>query len=170
MIKKAYLYIFSLASAAFGLASLVLSLAIYSSMSIDFGEVIVWAQDSVLHYNSNLNAGGHVIFLLVLAVISFLAFVIMLPILIKKRNYILIIFIIIYIISVFFGLIPILNFIYLDFNIGHKGLGIIDIDIFAMILGVFTVVFSIGTYVMVTLNMQKTTFKYDPVVIHKYKN
>ena len=170
MIKKAYLYIFAFASLLFGVVTIVLSLFLLSSMSSSFGEVIVWAQDSLLHYNTNYNAGGHVVFMLVFFILAFLAFAVMIPILMKNKNYLLIAFLGIYFVCFILGLIPLLNFVYLDFNFGQKGLGIIDIDIFAMALGTFTIVFSLATLVMVILNMKKATFKYDPVVIRKYKN
>lgn len=170
MIKKAYLYIFSFASLLFGVTAIILSLVNLASMSVNFGEVIVWAQDSLLHYNSNYNAGGHVVFMLIFFILAFLAFAVMIPILMKKRNYLLIVFLGIYFVCFVLGLIPLLNFVYLDFNFGQKGLGIIDIDIFTMVIGVFTIVFSISTLVMVILNMKKATYKYDPLVIRKYKN
>lgn len=69
-----------------------------------------------------------------------------------------------------FSLMPILTFIYYDYNFGLNGIGIIDVDIYMMVVAAFGLIFSIGTLVMTILNMKKTTFKYDPVVIHNFKN
>ena len=170
MIKKAYLYIFSILALVFGIVGLAISFASLAPASVSFNDVILWAQDSVLHYNTNYNATANIIFFFVLFLIAALSFVVMIPVLLMKKNYLLIPFLIAYFVSFIFGLIPVLNFLYLDFNFGLNGIGIIDIDIFAMIIGIFGLCFSIGALAMIIINIKKTTFKYDPVVIHGYKN
>ena len=170
MIKKAYLYIFTILALVFGIVGISISSASLASASVNFKDVLLWAQDSVLHYNLNYNAAANIIFFFVLFIIAALSFIVLIPILMMKRNYLLIPFLIAYFISFIFAFIPVLNFIYLDFNFGLNGIGVIDIDIFAMVIGIFGLCLSIGTLAMIIMNIKKTTFKYDPVVIHGYKN
>ena len=170
MIKKSYLYIFSILAPIFAITAFTLSLASMNSASITFEDVMLWAEDSFLHYNSHYNAGAHITFFLVLFAIGTLSFVVMIPVLMKKRNYLLIPFLIDFYAAFILSFIPMLAFLYLDFNFGLNGIGIIDVDIYAMVISVISLVLSIGVLTSVILNMKKTTFKYDPVVIHIFKN
>ena len=171
--KKSRIILLSLVSFIFALAGLitfVMCLNSYKQLSINLGTVLLWCEDTVLRYNTNLAAKGNVIFVFIISLFVILSFIVYLILIIKKKQYLSLVPLIVYI---FAGLVACLSyfyFFYADYNFGlYASVALIDIDYFLVIMNSIGFAIGIACLVFVTIELvQKTRKKYDPLTIYHF--
>lgn len=162
--------IISLILGIMGLILFVLCVKSYSEVGINLKEILLWCEDTVLRYNTNLSAKGNVIFVFVISIIIFLSFIVYLVLVLKKKQYLSVVVVVLFGFSGILACLTYFYFFYCDYNFGlYATVGLIDIDYFLVVISSIGFATGIAGMVLVTMELvTKTRQKYDPLTIYHF--
>lgn len=160
----------SLILGVMGLILFTLCVKSYSEVGITLKEILLWCEDTVLRYNTNLSAKGNAIFVFVISIIIFLSFIVYLVLVLKKKQYLSVIPVVLFGFTGILACLTYFYFFYCDYNFGlYATVGLIDIDYFLLVIN--SIGFAVGVAGMVLVTMElvtKTRQKYDPLTIYHF--
>ena len=164
------LSLISLVFAITGIVTFVACLNSYASLNITMGTIIQWVEDTILTYNTNLAAKGNVIFIFVLALIIALSFIVYLVLVIKKKQYLSLIPVVLFALTGLLACFSYFYFCYADYNFGlYASVALIDIDYFLVIITSLGFAVSVANFVLVNMELvSNNKKKYDPLTIYHF--